>query len=258
VNFGVITVTVSLLKIASASGNSEGHATGEFAERDEIWEAVVRDGWSEAVGVFTQYVGSTALDASNLMMASDFCPPPIRGRSPPSMRSRSGSLTTPAGLPVPHRRRSRGHRRRRGHHLALCVLAGTRFALADQVDRARAVFERAAAFANDLGLLAEEVDAQTGELLGNFPHAFSHIAFANAAWAISEAERRARSLITWCLPGRHGEIIWADAFAAWLGGSARDRGVGYRSQTAMSSIPAEVKLGKRHCAGSPCTQAQRP
>src|SRR6266568_4785530 len=36
--------------------------------RDEIWETVVRDGWSDEAGAFTQYVGSTALDASNLMM----------------------------------------------------------------------------------------------------------------------------------------------------------------------------------------------
>jgi alpha,alpha-trehalase len=62
-------------------------------------------------------------------------------------------------------------------------------ALADPVDRARRAFERAAAFANDLGLLAEEVDPESGELLGNFPQAFSHIGLVNAAWAISEAER---------------------------------------------------------------------
>jgi GH15 family glucan-1,4-alpha-glucosidase len=50
------------------------------------------------------------------------------------------------------------------------------------------VFERAAAFVNDVGLLAEEVDPATGELLGNFPQAFSHIGLVNAAWAISEAD----------------------------------------------------------------------
>jgi hypothetical protein len=43
---------------------------------------------------------------------------------------------------------------------------------------------------NDVGLLAEEVDEEPGELLGNFPQAFSHIGLVNAAWAISEAERR--------------------------------------------------------------------
>jgi len=42
-------------------------------------------------------------------------------------------------------------------------------ALAGEVDRARATFEHAVAYVNDVGLLAEEVDPATGELLGNFP-----------------------------------------------------------------------------------------
>ncbi len=46
--------------------------------------------------------------------------------------------------------------------------------------------------ATHLGLLAEEVDPVTGELLGNFPQAFSHIGLVNAAYAISEAERARR------------------------------------------------------------------
>jgi GH15 family glucan-1,4-alpha-glucosidase len=62
-------------------------------------------------------------------------------------------------------------------------------ALADQPERARAVFERAIAYISDLGLLAEEV-ADSGQLLGNFPQAFSHIGLVNAAWAISQAETR--------------------------------------------------------------------
>src|ERR1700746_2710830 len=60
---------------------------------------------------------------------------------------------------------------------------------AAKVDRATATMERAGAFVNDVGLLAEEVDASSGELLGNFPQAFSHIGLINAAWALSEAER---------------------------------------------------------------------
>ena len=50
------------------------------------------------------------------------------------------------------------------------------------------MFERAIRYRNDVGLLAEEVGAD-GELLGNFPQAFSHIGLINAAWAISEAEK---------------------------------------------------------------------
>ena len=66
-------------------------------------------------------------------------------------------------------------------------------ALAGERDRARATFEAAAAYVNDVGLLSEEVDARTGELLGNFPQAFSHIGLVNAAWAIAEADRRQRN-----------------------------------------------------------------
>jgi GH15 family glucan-1,4-alpha-glucosidase len=53
------------------------------------------------------------------------------------------------------------------------------------------VFTTAIEFVNDVGLLAEEVDPATGELLGNFPQAFSHIGLVNAAWAISQAEAQA-------------------------------------------------------------------
>jgi alpha,alpha-trehalase len=61
-------------------------------------------------------------------------------------------------------------------------------ALAGDIDRARATFEAAARYTNDVGLLSEEVDPHTGELLGNFPQAFSHIGLINAAWAIAQAE----------------------------------------------------------------------
>ncbi len=62
-------------------------------------------------------------------------------------------------------------------------------ALAGQVDRAGEVFDRAARYLNDVGLLSEEIDEVTGEVLGNFPQALSHIGLINAAWAIAEAER---------------------------------------------------------------------
>jgi GH15 family glucan-1,4-alpha-glucosidase len=60
--------------------------------------------------------------------------------------------------------------------------------LAGEVERASATFAQAVAYVNDVGLLAEEVDPASGELLGNFPQAFSHIGLVNAAWAISQAE----------------------------------------------------------------------
>ena len=62
-------------------------------------------------------------------------------------------------------------------------------ALAGQLDRAKETFDRAIGFANDVGLLAEEILPETKELLGNFPQAFSHIGLVNAAWAISQRLR---------------------------------------------------------------------
>lgn len=70
------------------------------------------------------------------------------------------------------------------------VLCTFWLALAGQPARARHVFEGAITYLNYVGLLAEEVDPATGELLGNFPQAFSCIGLINAAWAISEAEHR--------------------------------------------------------------------
>jgi len=66
-------------------------------------------------------------------------------------------------------------------------------ALAGELDQATATFERAVAAINDVGLLAEEVDPGSGEMIGNFPQAFSHIGLINAAWAIAQARQRAAS-----------------------------------------------------------------
>ena len=57
----------------------------------------------------------------------------------------------------------------------------------ERPDQATATFERAVAAINDVGLMAEEVDPGSGEMIGNFPQAFSHIGLINAAWAIAQA-----------------------------------------------------------------------
>ena len=61
-------------------------------------------------------------------------------------------------------------------------------ARAGERERAVKLFERTTSYANDLGLLAEEADGTTGELLGNFPQAFSHMGLINAAWRLSQAQ----------------------------------------------------------------------
>jgi GH15 family glucan-1,4-alpha-glucosidase len=64
-------------------------------------------------------------------------------------------------------------------------------ALAGEVDRAQQLFDQLVGYANDLGLLAEEIDTEKNELLGNFPQAFSHIGLIIAAHDIDEARKTA-------------------------------------------------------------------
>jgi alpha,alpha-trehalase len=56
------------------------------------------------------------------------------------------------------------------------------------VERARELFERTLGFANDVGLLSEEIEPRSRELLGNFPQAFSHLGLIQAALALAETE----------------------------------------------------------------------
>jgi GH15 family glucan-1,4-alpha-glucosidase len=58
-------------------------------------------------------------------------------------------------------------------------------ARAGETERARELFERLLGFCNDVGLLAEEIDPHTGELVGNFPQAFSHVGLIQAAIALA-------------------------------------------------------------------------
>jgi GH15 family glucan-1,4-alpha-glucosidase len=155
--------------------------------REQIRNAILERGWSEKAGAFTQAFDSDELDASALMMPIvDFLP-----ATDPRMRATIDAiaerLTDAHGL-VYRYRAADGLAGEEGTFLLCTFWLAHAQALAGEVERARQTFERAIAYANDVGLLAEEVDPATGELLGNFPQAFSHIGLVNAAWAIAQAE----------------------------------------------------------------------
>jgi len=155
----------------------------------QIREAILTEGWSERANAFTQSFGSDELDASNLMMALVGFLPADDPRVLATINAIDERLTDERGLVYRYRSHD-GLEGEEGTFLLCTFWLAQALAKAGQPARARAVFERAAAFVNDVGLLAEEVDPVSGELLGNFPQAFSHIGLVNAAWAISEAELR--------------------------------------------------------------------
>ncbi|HEU4426593.1 MAG TPA: glycoside hydrolase family 15 protein [Pilimelia sp.] len=160
--------------------------------KDEIWETVVREGWNEEAGAFTQYYGSIELDASTLMMPIVGFLPADDPRVLATIDAIADRLTDERGLVYRYRTKSGvdGLPGEEGAFLLCTFWLAQALARIGQVERARDVFERAIAYVNDVGLLAEEVDPAAGDLLGNFPQAFSHIGLVNAAWAIAEAEHR--------------------------------------------------------------------
>jgi alpha,alpha-trehalase len=156
--------------------------------RQRIREAIETQGWNESAGAFTQSFGSDDLDASALML-------PIAGFLPgtdPRVRSTvdaiDARLTDHRGLVYRYRSQD-GLEGEEGSFLICTFWLAHALAEAGELERARGKFEQAITYANDVGLLAEEVDSESGELLGNFPQALSHIGLVNAARAISLAEQ---------------------------------------------------------------------
>ncbi len=154
--------------------------------RDRIHAQVCDKGFDKDINSFTQYYGSTLLDASLLMLA------PV-GFLPPDDPRIVGTVTAiQKGLVED------GFVRRYQLDGSVDGLAGTEgtflmttFWLADnlalmgRVDEAREIFERLRGLSNDVGLLSEEYEPSSGRMLGNFPQAFSHVSLINTAANLS-------------------------------------------------------------------------
>jgi GH15 family glucan-1,4-alpha-glucosidase len=163
------------------------------AERDAIRDAVLTRGWSEARQAYAQSFDSDDLDAAQLLM-------PILGFLPATderMRSTIDAIAdalTEDGLVLRYRNdeglNADGLTGEEGTFVICSFWLVSALAKAGEIDRAEQLFDKLVAYANDLGLLAEEIDTTTGELLGNFPQAFSHIGLITAAWEIDKARGR--------------------------------------------------------------------
>jgi alpha,alpha-trehalase len=165
-------------------------AEGWAAARDEIRAAILEHGWNEKAGAFTQAFGGEDLDASNLMLACTGFLPGDDPRMKATIDATAERLTDERGLVYRYLSHD-GLAGDEGTFLLCTFWLAHAQALAGEVDAAVATFERAVAAINDVGLLAEEIDPVSGQMIGNFPQAFSHIGLINAAWAISQAQEHA-------------------------------------------------------------------
>jgi alpha,alpha-trehalase len=178
------------VKLAPKLG-MHGEKVDEWAaERDRIRETVLERGWSEKRQAYAQAFDSDELDAAALLM-------PLVGFLPATderMRSTIDAIArdlTEDGLVLRYRNQSGlnadGLEGEEGTFVICSFWLVSCLARAGEVDRAETLFDQLAAYANDLGLLAEEIDTANDELLGNFPQAFSHIGLITAAWEIDRA-----------------------------------------------------------------------
>jgi GH15 family glucan-1,4-alpha-glucosidase len=167
--------------------------------RDQIYEDIMVQGWNSSRQAFVQYYGSDSLDAGSLMMPMVFFLSPVDPRmlatldainQPPnsgglvsdSLVYRYNAEETPDGL------------KGKEGTFNICTFwlvevltrAGTVDRNSNRLDEARLLFEEIMGYANHLGLYAEQTGA-SGEALGNFPQAFTHLALISAAWNLNRA-----------------------------------------------------------------------
>ena len=147
------------------------------AARDDVRAEVLDKAWSDSAGAYAGAFGSDELDASVLLL-------PVVGFLPADDDRMWATIRA-----VEQRLDADGLVRRWAddpYGFVLCTYWLVEcLAMGGEHDRARQLFERTTAHANDLGLLAEQVDARRSALLGNMPQAFSHVGLINAAWRIA-------------------------------------------------------------------------
>ena len=159
------------------------------AVRAKIREQVCTQGFDKESNSFVEAYGSPYLDASLLLLPSvgfiNANDPKMRGTVHNIERHlmRDGLLWRHD----PRQERPGEKPPFEGAFLACTLWLADVYVLAGDIERARELFERIAAVANDLGLLAEEYDLDARRQTGNFPQALTHIALINTAHNIHHA-----------------------------------------------------------------------
>jgi GH15 family glucan-1,4-alpha-glucosidase len=176
------------VKLAPVLG--EFAKTAEWTEaRDEIRAAILERGWSEKAQAYAQSFDSDELDAAQLLMPMVGFLPATDERMRSTIEAIARELTED-GLVLRYRNEeglnADGLTGEEGTFVICSFWLVSCLAQAGEVERAEQLFEQLAGYANDLGLLAEEIDTAGGEQLGNFPQAFSHIGLITAAWEIDK------------------------------------------------------------------------
>ncbi len=153
-----------------------------------IRESIETDGFDSRRNAFVQSYGAEALDSALLLIpGTGFCAyddPRMVG----TVRAIREDLEE-EGLLLRYRTAQAGDGlgdQPEGYFIPCTFWLAECLARQGQLEAAREAFDRAASTSNDLGLFSEEIEAGTGEMLGNFPQALSHLSHLAAAVALAE------------------------------------------------------------------------
>jgi pentatricopeptide repeat protein len=161
-------------------------------ERDRLYNQIMARGWNEKIGAFTQHYTTEVLDSSLLLMPLEGFISPTDPMWLSTLRAMDHELVSdslvyrynPAASPD-------GLHGDEGTFSLCTFLYVDALARAGRLDEAVLTFEKMQTYGNHLGLFSEEIGS-TGEQLGNFPQAFTHLALINAAITLNrELDRRA-------------------------------------------------------------------
>jgi GH15 family glucan-1,4-alpha-glucosidase len=159
------------------------------APRAERWRAVASEirvwvnahCWSETKQAYTFYAGTDDLDAAVLLAGRTGFE---RG---PRLVSTIDAVTAELGR-GPLIYRYTGMDKEEGAFVACSFWLIDALVWTGQVDRARQLMDQTVALTNDVGLLSEQIDPDTGAFLGNIPQGLSHLALINAAFTLDRAD----------------------------------------------------------------------
>jgi GH15 family glucan-1,4-alpha-glucosidase len=153
------------------------------AERDNIRKEIEQRAWNPRLAAYAQSCGSDIMDATALLF-------PYHGfESAASQRMQETYARIRERL-VPRPGLVYRYEQSKDRHegaFAVCSFWEVDFlARGGKAEEAHEVFEAALRYANDVDLFAEEIEPETGEALGNFPQAFTHLGVINAALALGD------------------------------------------------------------------------
>lgn len=182
-NLGVWTAFDRALRLVEEQQLPGEHADRWRREQERVEAYLEERCWSEEHGAYMEFAGADSFDAAVLRGARmgwlDVAPERLSS----TIAAVREQLDAGGGLLY----RTTRKRDEEGAFLACSFWLVEALARTGRVDEAGELFEQLLGYENDVGLLSEEVEPSSGELLGNFPQGLSHLTLINAAGALHDA-----------------------------------------------------------------------